>query len=221
MIDVNQNDIVAARHTADGRFVIFTRTDILPQWEQRFWGVVLDTGGDGHGTLVRYGPAGAPAGWNVRQLVMVVQARMAEEHARDPQAGALAVMNALARAKAFQDEDGMKPFHSSASADRATEGDPQIVAFQSVGFSTPYTWTVAACGDLSLPLCPDPESRGEGVTPEQVLIVIEQMLVEWARRSLHLWPIQEARLAAKAALAAEVHRVAVTRGTAGRAGSPV
>ncbi len=101
MIDVNQNDIVAVRHTEDGRFAIFTSTDILAHWNQKFWGVLLDTGGDGHGILVRYGNAGAPAGWTVRQLILVVQARMAADHARAPQGGALDVMRALALVKGF------------------------------------------------------------------------------------------------------------------------
>jgi hypothetical protein len=30
LIDIDENDIVAVRHTSDGRFVIFTRTDVLP-----------------------------------------------------------------------------------------------------------------------------------------------------------------------------------------------
>jgi hypothetical protein len=79
---------------------------------------------------------------------------------------------------------------------------------------------LARCGELELPLCPDPESREEGVTPEQLLIVVHEMLAEWAKLSLYLRPVQQARLAAKAALAVEVKRVAIARGPSG-GGGPV
>ncbi len=217
MIDIDPSDIVTVRHTAEGRFVIFTSSDILPHWKQRFWGVVLDTGGDGHGALVRYGPAGAPAGWSVRQLIQVVQARMAAEEARAPVSGARAVMDALASATAFRPSGDPNSARASAPAG----GDPPMVAFDQGDLASPYEWTVARCGDLDLPLCPDSESREEGITPEQLLIVIEQMLIEWAKLSPHRLPIREARLAAKAALAAEVKRVAITRGTADPAGPSV
>jgi hypothetical protein len=97
MIDFDEKAVVAVRRTTDdGRFALFTNTDVLAYWGQRFWGVVLDTGGDGFGTLVRYGTScRAPSGWTLRQLTRVVQARMTAEHARAPEAGALAVLEAL------------------------------------------------------------------------------------------------------------------------------
>src|SRR5271154_4035779 len=100
MIDFDEKSIVAARRTGDGeRFALFTNSDVRPYWGQRFWGVVLDTGGDGFGLPVRYGTScAAPSGWTLRQLIGVVQARMAAEYARAPASGALAVLEALGRA---------------------------------------------------------------------------------------------------------------------------
>jgi len=170
----------------------------LPHGGQRFWGVVLDTGGDGCGTLVRYGTVStAPSGWTLRQLIHVAQARLALEHVRAPEAGAVAVLEALGQA-----------------ARQMPEGEPLGcgIGFESGGQGSPYAWTVAGCGDLSLPLCPDPESAQEGVTPEQVLIIIDEVLREWAERASYVRRLWMCRNAIRAALAAEVRRVRIARG---------
>ena len=205
MIDVDPHDVVATRHTADGRFVIFTSTDVPPRWLLRFWGVVIDTGGDGQGTLVRFEPRTAPEGWTVRQLIQVVQARMEAEHQRSRDGGALAVLQELRRASGFR--PGVMPEPALLPAPPAAP----VVTFEAGTLPSPYTWTVARCGELILPLCPDPESRDEGVTPEQLLILLDQMLIEWAAISPHRWRIHEARHAVKDALAAEVRRVRTAR----------
>jgi len=201
MIDVDKNAVVSERRTADdGRFALFTSTDVLPYWGQRFWGVVLDTGADGHGILVRYGTAsGAPSGWTLRQLLCVAQARLALEHARSPEGGALAVLEALGRA-----------VRQMPSGEALGNG----VEFASGARPSPYTWTVALCGEAVLPLCPDPESRGEGVTPEQLIIVVDEALRDWCERAPYLKRLWACRNAVRDALAAEIRRVRVARGEA-------
>ena len=209
MIHIDPRDVVATRKTTDGRFVIFTSTDVQPRWLLRFWGVVIDTGGDGFGTLVRFEERTAPDGWTVRQLIHVVQARMEAEHERARDGGALAVLQELRRATGF------RPTVAPASPTITAAPVASAVTLESDGLPSPYRWTVARYGDLTLPLCPDPESRGEGITPEQLLIVLDQMLIEWAAISPHRWRIHEARHAVKDALAAEVRRVHAASGATG------
>ncbi len=203
MIDFDEKSIVAVRRTADDqRFVLFTNTDVLAHWGQRFWGVVLDTGGDGFGTLVRYGTScTAPSGWTIRQLICVVQARLAAEHARAPEAGGLAVLEAL-----------------GVAVRQMPEGDVlgNGVSFEPGGPipASPYRWSVARCGDLALPLCPDAESLQEGIAPELLLIVVDQALKEWSDRAPYLRCLWSCRNAVRDALAAEMRRVRIVRGKA-------
>ena len=202
MIDFDEKDIVAVHRTADDRrFVLFTSTDVRPYWGQRFWGVVLDTGGDGFSTLVRYGTGStAPSGWTVRELLHVAQARMVAEHARAPDAGVLAALEALGDAVRLMPQGEMVG---------------NDISFGSDGRKAPYSWTVARCGDLHLPLCPDPESWQEGIAPEQLLIVTDQALKEWSERAPYLRCLWNCRTAIRDALAAEVRRVRILRGSAG------
>jgi hypothetical protein len=199
VIDFDEKDIVSVRRTGDGeRFALFLNTDVQPFWGQRFWTAVLDTGGDGLGLQVRYGSVcTAPSGWKMRQLICVAQARLALEHARAPEGGALAVLEALGQA-----------------VRQMQEGEPlgNGVSFEPSGQASPYRWTLARCGDLSLPLCPDPASREEGITPEQVLIVVDEALRDWAERAPHVRRLWACRNAVRDALAAEIRRVRVARG---------
>jgi hypothetical protein len=199
MIGIDDKDVVAVRRTTDdGRFALFTNTDVLPHWGQRFWGVVLDTGADGLGILVRYGTvSGAPSGWTLRQLLCVAQARMALEHARAPEGGALAVLEALGRA-----------VRQMPSGEALGSG----IEFGRGGHASPYAWAVARAGDQVLPLCPDPQSRGEGVTPEQVIIVVDEALRDWCERAPYLRRLWACRNAVRDALAAEIRRVRGARG---------
>ena len=207
MIDFDEKSIIATRRTADGeRFALFTNADVPPFWEQRFWTVVLDTGSDGFGLPVRYGTvSSAPVGWSLRQLVLVVQARMALEHARMPEGGALAVLEALGRAV------------------RQMQAGEQLgagVEFCPGGQSSPYRWTVARAGELSLALCPDPESRQEGLTPELLLIVLDEALRDWTNRAPYLRRLWAMRDAVREALAAEIRRVRLARMVADASGQP-
>jgi hypothetical protein len=96
------------------------------------------------------------------------------------------------------------------------------VTFEGGNPASPYSWTVAHCGPVALPLCPDPASRGEGVTLEtKLLIVLDQMLLEWSRTAPYIPRVWTLRKAVKCALAAEAARVqaARTRSEAGRPGA--
>jgi hypothetical protein len=207
MIDFDEKDLVATRRTADGeRFALFLRTDVLPFWGQKFWTAVLDTGGDGFGLPVRYGTAcSAPSGWTLRQLIGVVQARMILEHARMPDAGGLAVLEALDQAVRHM-----------------PEGEPLGggVSFEPGWQDSPYRWTLARAGDLCLRLCADPASREDGVAPEQVLIVVDEALRDWTDRARHIRLLWNVRNAVRDALAAEIKRVRIARGEAATSGQP-
>ena len=151
MIDLDPREIIATRHADDGRFVIFSSAGVTAGWPLPFWGVVADTGSDGHGLLVRLDAMVACDGWTVPQLLTVVHARLAAEHARSADGAAGAALACLDQALAVY-------------ADVPAASSP-AVTFEPGDPASPYPWTVARCGPFTLPLCPDPESRGEGVTP--------------------------------------------------------
>ncbi|MGE4480841.1 hypothetical protein [Acidocella sp.] len=205
MIDFSDDEILAERRTADGkRFLYFLGTDVLPYWEQRFWTVVLDTGADGEGIPVRYGTvASASVGWTLRQLLCVTKARMILEQARAPEGGALEVLEALGKAIRL-----LPP------GDTLGGG----VTFVPGVLPSPYSWTEARSGELDLVLCPDPESRDEGIVPEQIVILVDEALREWAERAPYLRRLWTCRNAVREALAAEIRRVRIARGAAEDAG---
>ena len=61
------------------------------------------------------------------------------------------------------------------------------------------------------PLCPDRASRGEGVTPEQLLIVLDQLLHDAARAMPPVRDLWAARRHVASALAAERRRLDAVR----------
>jgi hypothetical protein len=104
VIDIDPEAIVARPVASDGRFVIFSSDGVAPGWPLRFWGVVADTGADGHGLLVRLDAMVACDGWTVLQLLGVVRARLAAEReragagagAREAEAAVICLNRALA-----------------------------------------------------------------------------------------------------------------------------
>ena len=205
MIDIDQKDIVATRQTSDGRFVIFTATDVRPSWPVRWWGAVADTGGDGFGLLVRLDGLSAPDGWTARQLLAVAQARMAAEAARRPAtATAAAIAHLDLASSSFKEPTGQ------------TAPDAPVTFEPGDGPSI-YPWTVARRGEFRLPLCPDPASLGEGITPEQLLIVLDQLLHDGARAFSFARGLWVCRRHVAAALEAETRRAAAVRGGVGQA----
>ncbi len=198
MIDIDETSIAAGRRTADGeRFALFSGAGVQAFWGQKFWVAVLDTGGDGFGLPVRYGTVcTAPSGWSLRQLICIAQARAALEYARVPEGGALEVLQALGRAIRLL---------------QANEPLGNGIDFGPGALATPYRWTVARCGDLAIELCPDPESRDEGIVPEQLLIVADEALRDWAERAPYISRLWTCRNAVREALAAEIRRVRLAR----------
>lgn len=78
---------------------------------------------------------------------------------------------------------------------------------------------MAKCGAFSLPLCPDPESHDEGITPEQLLIILDQTLLEWSRKAPYIRRVWTLRKAVKDALVAEAARVQAARARSPAAGT--
>lgn len=204
MIDVSDDDIVVQRRASDGRFLLFTSTDLPESCPIPWWGAVIDTGGDGHGMLVRLDERSGPEGWTALDLLAVVHARALAEDARRPGVLAGEVARHAAAAIAVETE-------------RSGAAWPSAVAFRQDGRASPYAWTVAALGPFELPLCPDPESIDEGVTPEQLLIVLDQLLTDAGRAFPRQRRLGDCRRHVAAALVAEIGRVAAVR----RAGDPV
>jgi hypothetical protein len=196
MIAVKDEDIVLRRDASDGRFILFTSTDVQPAWPIRWWGAVADTGGDGWGLLVRLDPSAAPEGWTARQLIAVLKARYAVEASR-------CKSNATSKALGSVEQ---------ALACLGPGVGETNVEFGIGALPSPYSWTEARIGEFILPLCPDPESRDEGVTPEQVLIVLDQLLKDGAKARPWSVSIRRASGLISAALRAEQQRVSSVGG---------
>jgi len=204
MTGTKRRDTVEFLKAADGRRVAFVATDLLPGWPLRFWGFVADCGGPGRDILVRLDTLTANDGWTVRQLLAVAQARLAAEYARSGGGAAEALVRCLERAVDAYLEVRTEP--------------PSSLVFEPGEEASPYPWTVARCGGFAIPLCPDPESRGEGLTPEQLLMILDRALSEWFRISPHRRRVWEARHAIREALGIEARRARAPRGEAASAG---
>ena len=200
MIPVRNEDLVAERRTGDGRFVLFSSAGVQPHWPLRWWGAVCDTGADGFGLLVRLDESAAPAGWTAQQLLEVARRRLAAEGERLPMLATRQAVEALDKALVTMGR-------ISAPSD-----NPAPLSFRSRGAASPYPWTLAGQGGFDLALCCDPESREEGIAPEQVLTVLDQLLHDAAaapgRYAPALW---QARGCVAAALSAEARRLAAVR----------
>jgi hypothetical protein len=165
MIDLADDMIVHRVDTGDGRFLLFHRVDLKPFAKLPFSGIVLDTGGDGLGIALSLDPDPSGEAWSALDLLTIALARAeAEQHRR---LGPLVadVADHLVRAVACerQRQDGQ--------ASAAIDFVPGILP-------SPYPWADAWRGPHVLPFCPDPESRQEGITPEQVLMAIRQIFAD-------------------------------------------
>lgn len=160
MIDIPEEDIVARRHTADGRFVLFTRTDKPAGWPLPWYGVQMDTGGDALGLLVGLEPAAGA--WSLQDLLLIAHARALAE--RDHHDGA-AIGTAAGRLS---------------YAARSASGHRTRVRFLPGPLPSAYPWTVAALGDHGLPFSADARAPEDGVTLAQVLVVLDQLLADAA-----------------------------------------
>ena len=198
MIDIRPEDVVVERRTHDGRFVIFTNTDLPHRSPIPWWGVTFDTGEDGHGILVRLDETYGPAGWTAFDLLEVATSHMQAEQRRQPRAVTAEAWGHLCLAAAFD----LERTGSSGACDVTYE----------VGADGPYPWTVAGLWGSMLPLCPDPAGRAPGVTVEAILVVLDQLFRDAAAWRPRDTRIRNARQHVGRALAAETQRVRLERG---------
>ena len=201
MIDIRNEDVILTRTAADGRFVLFTKTDVQPEWTLPWWCAVADTGADAFGVLARIDTGAAPEGWLARDLLLVVRNRCQLESNRRPTLHASETVRALDAALSCRWERSTAPASTGGS-----------LTFTPRSVPSPYPWTAARCGEFSLPLCPDPACREEGITPEQLLIVIDQIFKDASNAMPRSVPLMRARGCVRAALITETKRLAAVRG---------
>lgn len=188
MIDINPVDVVAECRDATNRFVIFTRTDRPVNFPLPWFGVCLDTGGDGQGILVRPTIRDPGDGWTAIELLYIAQRRSVAEH--EAGANCSDCMRSLDFAARFHDRN-------------TPSGD--ALRFRHGPEHSPFPWTIVSCRGHELSFSADPSGQGEGVTLEQLLIVIERLHQDWAQAP------SRAREAISSAMAA-CRRVSNTQG---------
>jgi hypothetical protein len=148
MIDLAEDDIVHRRDTADGRFLLLHKVDLPPKSALPWSGVMLDIGGDGRGLQVALDPDGEA--WTACDLLRASLARAKAEEDRRLAPLVMDVETHLNLALAAEHRClGREP--------------PDHLRYVADPIHSPYIWTVAVHGRHSLPPCPDPESRDEGV----------------------------------------------------------
>jgi hypothetical protein len=187
-------DNVAWRTTSTGRNVVLVGTDLLPGRPLRLWGAAVEIA-DG-GVFVRLAISGPFDGWNVAQLLAVALARFEAELAHSGEPALAEIVRHLEHAAAVHREPQGRDTVPPVSFEPAPPG----------GVTSPFPWTVARAGQFSIALCPDAEARQRGVTPEQLLAVIELALTSWLPVTLRRRSNWEARCEVRAAWALEEKR---------------
>ncbi len=187
-------DIVAWRATSAGRNVALITTDLIPGRPLRLWGAAAETS-DG-GVFIRLAILGPYDGWSVTQLLAVALARFEAEQAHSGEAVLGDIVRHLDRAAAMHREPQDGWAVPPVSFEPAPPGSP----------ASPFPWSVARAGQFLITLCPDAEARQRGVTPEQLLVLIEMALTSWLPISPWRRSCWEARREVRAALALEAER---------------
>ncbi len=187
-------DNVAWHKTSTGRAVALVTADLVPGRPLRLWGAVVEMA-DG-GVFLRLASLGPFDGWTMAQLLAVALARFEAEQAHSGEPVLAEIVRHLDRAAAVHRE----PQAGWAVPPVAFEPAPPG------GVASPFPWTLARTGSFTIPLCPDAEARQRGVTPEQLLAVIEMALSSWLPATPWRRSCWEARRAVQAALALEVRR---------------
>jgi hypothetical protein len=191
-------DTVMQRVTGDGRAVTFLATDLIPGRPLRLWGALAEAGGnagEGGGVFIRLGILGAMDGWIVSQLLAVALARFEAELARTGAAEVAEIVRDLELAAAtYREAQASEPV-LPVSFEPAPSASP-----------SPYPWTVARAGLFPIPLSPDAAGRQNGVTPEQLLVVLDLAMSAWLPITPWRRSCWESRRAVRAALAIEARR---------------
>ena len=165
LIDIADEDVVLDRRTSSKRFMLFTATDLPARSSLPFWGVMIDVGGDAVGILARLDRQTAPNGWTAHALLLAAleMARRVTPAANATPADVESHIGAAIGAlQTLPDGRDQEPI----------EFDDSDGGLYALG-------TDADDGDLWL--CADPaDPLGEGISLEQVLIVIDQMMIDAA-----------------------------------------
>ena len=196
MATSTSRDSVAFHTTSTGRAVTLLSTDLIPGRPLRLWGAVVEIP-DG-GVFVRLSILGPYDGWSVTQLLAVALARFEAELAHSGEPALVEIVRHLERAAAVHRE----PLAGEVVPPVAFEPAPPCAV------ASPFPWTVARAGLFAIPMCPDAEARQRGVTPEQLLAVLELALTAWLPVTPWRRSCWEARRAVRAALALEAKRAA-------------
>jgi hypothetical protein len=172
MIDAPHPDVVALRRDRSGRFALFLRTNLPPRSALPWWLARLDHGGDKPRAIrVRLDQhAGRDECWTARDLAHVLALRQQAEAKRRP--GSMALQSAYHLLELIKVLDA-----------RSGSPAPPAILLLPGATPSPYAWTVAALADQEdnrIFLCPDPLSHEEGVSPELLLHVLEQILADAA-----------------------------------------
>ena len=189
-------DAVAWRRAVGGRDVAFLATALIPGRLLRLWGAVAEAE-NGDGVFIRLGILGAGDGWSVTELLSVARGRFEAELARTGEPEVEGIILSLERAAAVYRE----PLESGPATPVSFETEPGAAP-------SPYGWTVARAGLFAIPLCPGPDGQGGGITPEQLLVVIDLALGAWLPVTPWRRSCWQARRAVRAALAIEARRAA-------------
>ena len=197
MIDVREADVLIERFTSTERFLLFTATDVPAGSTLPYWGVTIHVGSDAVGILVRLDQKTAQGGWTAYQLLLAVLDMTRRENKNRPGVITVEVERHVAAA-------------ASALAMRSGEPADEVIELDDSDGGLYALGTEPDSGDLWL--CPDPEDpSAEGISAEQLLIVVDQMVGD-ATRLLPPSPlIGECRRHVRLALEAEVRRVTALR----------
>ncbi|MGE4480839.1 hypothetical protein [Acidocella sp.] len=171
-------------------------TSLIPGRPPRLWGAAVEVA-DG-GAFIRLAVLNAFDGWTVTQLLAVALARFEAEQAHDLGESVLAeIVRHLDRAAAMHREPQDGWAVPPVSFEPAPPGGP----------ASPFPWSLARAGRFAIQMCPDAEARQRGVTPEQLLVLIEMTLTNWLPVTPWRRSCWEARREVRAALALEAERV--------------
>ncbi|WP_240376610.1 hypothetical protein [Acidocella sp. MX-AZ02] len=187
-------DNVAWRATSTGRDVALISTDLIPGRPLRLWGAAVEVA-DG-GAFIRLATLNAFDGWSLTQLLAVALARFEAEQAHSGEAVLAEIVRHLDRAAAMHREPQDGWAVPPVSFEPAPPGSP----------ASPFPWSLARAGQFAIQLCPDAEARQRGVTPEQLLTVIEMALTSWLRVTPWRRSCWQARREVRTALALEAER---------------
>ena len=190
----NGRDTVAWHTTSSGRNVALVTADLIPGRPLRLWGAAVEIA-DG-GVFIRLATLGPHDGWSTTQLLGLALARFEAELAYSGEPALAEIVRHLERAAAVHRE----PQDGWAAPPVSFEPAPPG------GVASPFPWTVARAGQFSIAMCPDAEARQRGVTPEQLLAVLELTLTSWLPITPWRRSCWEARRAVRTALALEAAR---------------